>query len=413
MATSDDEEKVYTKPGAIRRGGNSNTAVGFFSRGVQPTDVQTSDDYSPPTEEPVVEPIGGSNDGGDGGDTNSGLGGDEASGSIDNPRFIDVNPTVKTLARVASLAVPGPVGFAAGAANAGINLNNLDWANAQRERLGLEKLGGWETVKAAAGFSDYTDGKVGTVDVAGKQREVTRGGGLVGDGPDVEKRTAMTPAEALARQAANESYSPAGGGDGGGDNGASFGATTPGGSGTGPSRSDRSLAGGSRSGGGDGGGSSSASFGAETSGGAGSGPARGDSSLSGGSRDGGGNSGGGGSSRVICTELYRQGKISRADWLRDLKYTSEHLSPQHVRGYHAWAIPTVRKMRASRCWTSVWCLIGQARANQIAYLMGDRNKPDCFGAVAKILLEGFCWGVGFFVGDRDAAAELKDDKELN
>lgn len=409
MATSDDEENIYTKPGAIRRGGNSSTAVGFYSRGVQPTDVQTSDDYSPPSEDPEILPEdGGDGDGGGNADPDP-LTGQTA---LDNPRFIDVDPTVKTLTRVASLAAPVPLGFAAGAANAAINVNNLDWSNAQRERLGLEKLGGWETVKAAAGFSDYTDGKVGTVDIGGKQREVTYGGGLVGEGPETEQRTSFTADEAAKRLAAVAAYNPAGSGDGGNSD-PSFGGETRGGAGSGPSRSDGSISGGSRGGGGgDGNNGGGASFGAETSGGAGSGPARGDSGLSGGSR-GGGNSGGGGSSRVICTELYRQGKISRADWLRDLRYTSAHLSPQHVRGYHAWAIPTVRKMRASKRWTSVWRVIGQARANQIAYLMGDRDKPDCFGALAKILLEGFCWGVGFFVGDRDAVAELSDGKELN
>ena len=407
MATSEDEEKVYTKPGAIRRGGNSSTAVGFYSRGVQPTDVQTSDDYSPPSEDPDIIP----EDGGEGGGDNTDPDPLTGQASLDNPRFIDVDPTVKTLTRVASLAVPGPVGLAAGAANAGINLNNLDWTNAQRERLGLEKLGGWETVKAGAGFSDYTDGKVGTVDIGGKQREVTYGGGLVGEGPDVEKRTSMTPAEALARQAAKSSYTPASEGNGG-NSGPSFGASTPGGAGSGPNRSDASLSGGNRSsGGGNDNSTGGPSFGAETPGGAGSGPSRSDPSISGGSRSE-GNSGGGGSSRVICTELYRQGKISRSDWKRDLAYTSSALSARHVRGYHAWAIPTVRLMRKSSLWTEVWRLLGQARANQIAYIMGDRAKPDRFGAVAKVVLEGFCWVVGGFVCDRDAAAELFDGKEI-
>lgn len=409
MATSEEEDKIYTKPGAIRRSGNNSTAVGFYSRGVQPTDVQTSDDYSAPSDpDPVILP--GTGDG-DNDNTDPDLGGVGGEAGLDNPRFIDVDPTVQTLSRVASIAAPTPLGFAAGAANAAINVNNLDWANAQREALGLEKLDGWETLKAATGFSDYTNGKVGTVDIDGKQREVTFGGGLVGEGPDVEKRTAMTPTEALARQVANRTQRTTE--NSGGNSEPSFGATTPGGSGSGPSRSDASLSGGNRGGGGDGGNSGGgASFGAETSGGAGSGPARGDSGLSGGSRGDGGNSGGG-SSRVICTELYRQGKISREDWLRDLKYTSEHLSKQHVNGYHAWAIPTVRRMRKSRKWTAVWRVIGQARANQIAYLMGDRYKPDIFGALAKVVLEGICWLVGFFVGDRDAAAELSNDKELN
>jgi len=421
MATSDDEENIYTKPGAIRRGGNSSTAVGFYSRGVQPTDVQTSDDYSPPSEDPDILPGEGSSEGGGG---NEGGFTPEPDQWAENHRFIDINPTVRNLTRVASLAAPTPVGAIAGVVNAGINLENLSWANDQRERLGLEKLGGWETVKAAAGFSDYTDGKVGTVDIGGQQQEVTFGGGLVGEGPETEQRTSMTAAEALARQAATRSYGTPGRTESGNEGGNAFGTRDDPRAGRGYNSDFSSMSDGNGGGYSSTGNSGRDPNSRDTPSGvsaaegygqmADSMSGSGNTNLGGGPSNGGsGGNSGGGSSRVICTELYRQGKISRADWLRDLKYTSAHLSPQHVRGYHAWAIPTVRKMRASKRWTSVWCVLGQARANQIAYLMGDRDKPDCFGAVAKILLEGFCWGVGFFVGDRDAAAELSDGKELN
>lgn len=435
MATSDEEENIYEKPGAIRRGGGSNTAVGFYSRGVQPTEVQVSDDYSPPSDDPVLPPGEG---GGEGGDGNEGGFTPEPDPFSDNAQYIDVNPAVSTLARIASFA-PGPVGLAAGIGKAAVGLNNLDWANNQRERLGLEQLGGWETVKAATGFSDYANGKVGTVDINGKQREVTYGGGLVGEGPDVEKRTAMTPDEAARRLASvAKSYNPVGSdGNSGGNDIGRFGSATPGGAGSGPNRSDGSLAGGGRPGGsgqtsvgssgpnrsdsslsGGDRGNTGGNFGAETPGGAGSGPSRSDPSISGGSRNetgpsGSGSGSGGGSSRVICTELYRQGKISREDWKRDLAYTSTHLSDRHVRGYHAWAIPTVRLMRRSQLWTAVWRVLGQARANQIAYIMDDRAEPDAFGAVAKVVLESFCWVVGGFVGDRDAVAELSETKEIN
>lgn len=421
MATSDEEENIYEKPGAIRRGGGSNTAVGFYSRGVQPTEVQISDDYSPPSDDPVTPPGEG---GGEGGDGNEGGFTPEPDPFSDNAQYIDVNPAVSTLARIASFA-PGPVGLAAGIGKAAVGLNNLDWTNNQRAALGLEQIGGWETVKAATGFSDYANGKVGTVDIGGRQREVTYGGGLVGEGPDVEKRTAMTPDEAARRLASvAKSYNPVNREVGGNsDNRPDFSGGVKSdpsdyNSGFGGFTADRAVdraTGGLYGGGNDSGGNNNngggGNFGGETPGGAGSGPSRGDASQSGGSR--GGGSEGGGSSRVICTELYRQGKISRADWKRDLAYTSTHLSDRHVRGYHAWAIPTVRLMRRSQLWTAVWRVLGQARANQIAYIMDDRAEPDAFGAVAKVVLESFCWVVGGFVGDRDAVAELSETKEIN
>ncbi|MGI9284873.1 MAG: hypothetical protein ACR2P1_05760, partial [Pseudomonadales bacterium] len=59
-----------------------------------------------------------------------------------------------------------------------------------------------------------------------------------------------------------------------------------------------------------------------------------------------GGSDSGGSSRVICTYFYQKGELARGDWAADLRFTRNNLSEQTVRGYHAWAIPTVRLMRS-------------------------------------------------------------------
>lgn len=415
MATSD--EDIYAKPGSLRRGSN-NSALGFYSRGVQETEAPQVDDYSsaPVTDDQVLLPSAGDQQ--DDNNTDYDTDGYSGGAGLDNPRFIDVDPSVKTLTRVASLAAPTPIGLAAGIANAGINVNNLNWANAQREALGLEKLGSWETLKAAAGFSDYADGKVGAVDIDGRQYSVNKGGAVVNE------RTGLTAAEALARQAASRAYGTVSSTGNDSDGSTAFGtrddpragrsynsdfsSISNGGNGSnGNSRSDN------------GGNSGRDPNATDTPSGVSAAEGYGqmaDSMRGSGNTNlggGGGNDSGGGSSRVICTELYRQGLISREDWLRDLRYTSEHLSRQHVNGYHAWAIPTVRLMRKSRKWTAVWRVIGQARANQIAYIMGDRAKPDCFGVAAKIILEGFCWAIGHFVGERDAEAELSDRKGAN
>ncbi|QDP58363.1 MAG: hypothetical protein Unbinned664contig1000_44 [Prokaryotic dsDNA virus sp.] len=429
-----EEDEKYTKPGSLRRSDGSSSALGFYSQGVQPTEISTPTVTAP--QDPIASVNDDDRDRDSDGNQRGGFSGEPDQWS-DNAQFIDVDPDLQAASRLASLAAPGLSGLAIGAVNAGINLNNLDWANNQRAALGLPDMSGWgalaEAGKAALGFSDYAKGKVGAIDVDGRQYSVTKGGGMV------DERTTLTPAEALARQAAAKAYGANPGArvqerqSGGNENRDIDRQFGPGGAfdkalSVTPSQSlgGRTNLGGQPVGSGSGGNSGGGGYNAgpdgnygmgdsSVGGGRGSNPGRGSSQdkaeNNGGEFGGGGNSGGGGSERVICTELYRQGKISRADWLRDLRYTSLALSPRHVRGYHAWAIPTVRLMRRSPIWTAVWRVLGQARANQIAYIMGDRNRPDLFGIGAKIVLEGFCWIVGGFVGTRDVKTKLYDGKE--
>jgi len=109
---------------------------------------------------------------------------------------------------------------------------------------------------------------------------------------------------------------------------------------------------------------------------------------------GGGNAGGGTDTRVVCTELHRKGLMSRADYVRDLRFTRDHLTDTHVKGYHIWALPTVRAMRRSKTATAVWRFIGQARANQIAYVCGERDRPDWAGRIIRAIGEPLCYVLG-------------------
>ncbi len=79
--------------------------------------------------------------------------------------------------------------------------------------------------------------------------------------------------------------------------------------------------------------------------------------------------GDGGSSRVICTELYKQGKLDRELYRMDVVYTAKHLSPITVRGYHYWAVPMVVKMRSSTLLTNVFEYLTIARAKEIAHIV--------------------------------------------
>ncbi|WP_419902883.1 hypothetical protein [Kiloniella sp.] len=118
----------------------------------------------------------------------------------------------------------------------------------------------------------------------------------------------------------------------------------------------------------------------------------------GGSNDNGGKNS---NSRVICTYLYQQGLMSRADWLMDLKFTKENLTDQHINGYHAWAITSVQMMRKYPKSKNFWKLLAQSRANQIAYLLGKRETPDYLGKFLRSTLEPLCWLIGSFVKTSD------------
>jgi hypothetical protein len=104
--------------------------------------------------------------------------------------------------------------------------------------------------------------------------------------------------------------------------------------------------------------------------------------------------------RVICNELVRQGLMSREHMMLDYKFTKEHLTPQHVRGYHFWAVPVVRKMREGKS-VGFWRHIATHRANEIAHIYGKRDKPDYLGKVYRRIFEPACWIVGAICKQKD------------
>ena len=105
--------------------------------------------------------------------------------------------------------------------------------------------------------------------------------------------------------------------------------------------------------------------------------------------------------KVICTELVRQGLFNRADYLLGARYVEEHLTERHVRGYHAWGLPVVRKMRRSRRATAFWRMVAQARADHIAFLYGDASRRNRLGAVVCAIGHPVCYLIGGFVGEQD------------
>ena len=114
--------------------------------------------------------------------------------------------------------------------------------------------------------------------------------------------------------------------------------------------------------------------------------------------------------RVICNELMRQGIMTRKQVVLDYKFTQDYLTPQHVAGYHVWAVWMVRQMRKGRL-VNFWTHVAGHRANEIAYIYGDRDKPDYLGKVYRKILEPICWSIGFFCQKTDWTVLYKE-KEI-
>ena len=113
---------------------------------------------------------------------------------------------------------------------------------------------------------------------------------------------------------------------------------------------------------------------------------------------GGGNGGGGGGGRVICTELNETGDLSTKDLIRDIKFTYKNLSKKHLKGYLAWAIPTVGHIKKYPKYRKIWKHVAQHRANDIAWRMKE-GKFDLLGRIYAGIGEPLCWLIGKFVKD--------------
>jgi len=112
--------------------------------------------------------------------------------------------------------------------------------------------------------------------------------------------------------------------------------------------------------------------------------------------------GDGGSSRVICTELYKQGKLDMDLYRMDIVYTAKRLSPITVRGYHHWAVPMVVRMRSSAALSNLFEYLTVARAKEIARIVKpEEHKRTLSGFLIKNVGEAICFAIGLFVEQKD------------
>jgi hypothetical protein len=72
-----------------------------------------------------------------------------------------------------------------------------------------------------------------------------------------------------------------------------------------------------------------------------------------------------------------------------------------VRGYQFWGIPLVRLMRKWPWVESIVYPLALARAEEIAYQMGRRDKPNYLGKVVRRALEPLNFVLGIFVPKQD------------
>lgn len=116
-----------------------------------------------------------------------------------------------------------------------------------------------------------------------------------------------------------------------------------------------------------------------------------------------GSSGGSSGGRVICTYFYLNGEISKDYYYADFEYTLTRIHPNTVKGYHFWAVPYVEKLyQQSNTWLEkIIRPVAINRAEELAYQMGVRAKPNYLGKFFRALIEPVCFVIGAFVKETD------------
>jgi len=111
--------------------------------------------------------------------------------------------------------------------------------------------------------------------------------------------------------------------------------------------------------------------------------------------------GGAAAARVICTELHSQGLMDNALYQLDVDFTKRCLSQTTIRGYHLWAIPLVKQMRQKKWLTQLVQPLATWRAEEIAYLMGERDTGNLLGKIIRTMGEPICYLLGLFCRDKN------------
>ncbi len=112
-----------------------------------------------------------------------------------------------------------------------------------------------------------------------------------------------------------------------------------------------------------------------------------------------GGSGSGSGSKVICTELLRQGLMGKRDYQLCNRYAQTRLPASFLTGYQFWAVPYVRLMRRSRTATHFISFFVTYRMQEIKHRMGVCKKGSLFGKIICATHDSLCSILGKFVTD--------------
>lgn len=99
---------------------------------------------------------------------------------------------------------------------------------------------------------------------------------------------------------------------------------------------------------------------------------------------------------IICSELYRQGLMSRDIWQADEKWGRmiARQDPDIIRGYRHWAAPVVRLMRRSRLAARVISVLTKPWSYQMAYEAGLWPRGNILGRITNAVGIPASWAVG-------------------
>ena len=108
----------------------------------------------------------------------------------------------------------------------------------------------------------------------------------------------------------------------------------------------------------------------------------------------GGAIGGGGS--VICTELNRQGLISKEDLKLNWNSMISKYTKDEIKGYWIWAMPMAEKMKTNKTLTKFWHHVMSHRIKDVKWKLGQ-GKFTLKGRIYSILMENISLVISKFI----------------
>lgn len=112
-------------------------------------------------------------------------------------------------------------------------------------------------------------------------------------------------------------------------------------------------------------------------------------------------SGGQQGNTVICTQMYMDGHLTRAEYINDNRYVRNHFSYYTVNGYQFWAVPFVRLMRRNALAYKIGKFIGVRWSKHCAsYYMPTLSK-NFVGWFMLTFIAPICWVIGVFAPETE------------